>query len=461
MSTLVIGKPNAKQDLFLRDTHMYVGYGGARGGGKSWAIRTKAKLLCMRYPGIRVLIVRRTYPELERNHISQLRKELVPEGFARYNKQQKMFNFKNSSTIECMYCRQDSDLEGLQGAEYDVIFIDEATNLSEYQLKAIAACCRGVNKFPKRVYYTCNPGGQGHGYIKRVFIDRNFEKGENPDDYSFIQALVYDNEILLKSDPAYLARLEALPAKIREAWLNGSWDMFQGQFFEEFVNDPDHYDDHVGTHVINPFRIPRDWKVFRSYDFGYSKPFSVGWWAVDYDGRYYRILELYGCTGIPNEGVKWTPAEQAEKVREIEKQHPLLKGRRITGVADPAIWNSETGESVADTFASKQIYFDPGDHQRINGWMQVHYRLQFDENGIPMMYVFNTCKEFIRTIPLMMYDETKVEDLDTDLEDHIADETRYACMAHQIKPRRKETKLELEDDPLNLRPKKAPRYARI
>lgn len=445
-------KPNAKQLRAMKSHKKYVGYGGARGGGKSWMVRMKAMLLCLKHDGIKILIMRQTYPELEQNHIRPLRTQL--QGIAEYNAQKRRFCFANMSTIDFQYCKADADLNRMQGSEYDVIFVDEAAHFTEFQLKAIAACCRGVNDFPKRIYYTCNAGGQGHGYIKRIFIDKRYVDGENPDDYEFVQALVQDNEALMESDPDYIRYLEALPPKLRKAWLEGSWDVFSGQVFEEFTDDPSHYYDHAWTHVIEPFDPPAGWTICRSYDFGYAKPFSCAWWAVDYDGRVYRILELYGCTGEPNEGVKWTPNEQAAKIHEIETQHPWLKGKHIRGVADPAIWNAESGESVADVMAKHQVYFDKGDNARIAGWMQLHYRLSFDENGIPMMYVFNTCKAFIRTLPLMTYDEHKVEDIDSDLEDHAADEARYFCMSRPIKPRHEEIQAEIGDDPLNQRQRK-------
>ena len=452
MTELYLGDPNDKQKLFLKDRHRHVGYGGARGGGKSWAIRTKAILLASRFEGIKIIIVRRTYPELEGNHIQPLRQMLI--GVAKYNQQQKLLTFINGSTIKFQYCRNDADLDLFQGQEYDIIFIDEATQFSEFQLKAIAACNRGVNDFPKRIYYTCNPGGQGHGYIKRIFITKNYEEGETPEDYSFTQALVQDNKALMESDPEYIKNLEALPPKLREAWLNGSWDVFEGQFFEEFKDDPNHYEDRVFTHVIEPFNIPAGWKIYRSYDFGYSKPFSCGWWAVDYEGRFYRILELYGWTGIPNEGVKWSPDKQFEEIAKVEAQHPYLKGKQIRGVADPAIWAADTGDSVYDAAVRHRVFFDKGDNQRIAGWMQMHYRMAFDDNGYPMMYVFKNCKAFIRTIPLMMFDETHVEDLDTDLEDHVADESRYFCMSHPIKPVIANKPIAVGEDPLNQRVRK-------
>lgn len=451
---LIIDRPNEKQKLFLKaKTYKHIGFGGARGGGKSWAVRVKAILLALEYAGINMCIVRKTYPELEVNHIKQL-KAMTLNNIARYTQQKKELTFRNGSTVKFQYCRNDTDLDNFQGAEYDVIFIDEATQFSEHQLKVIAACCRGVNDFPKRIYYTCNPGGQGHGYIKRIFIDKEYKDDEKPEDYTFIQSLVTDNYALMESQPDYKNQLEVLPEKLKRAWLYGDWDIFEGQFFEDFIDDPKHYEDRRYTHVIEPFEIPSGWKIYRSYDFGYSKPFSCAWWALDYDGVLYRILEYYGCTNEPNEGLKITADEQFAKIQEIERQHRWLKGKKIEGVADPAIWNASTGVSIADIAFDYGIYFQKGDNQRIAGWQQIHYRFQFDKNGFPMMYIFNTCKAFIRTIPLLLYSETIPEDLDTEMEDHVADETRYMCMSRPIKPRIPEVKSDLPlDDPLNQRQK--------
>lgn len=446
MSELVLGTPNDKQRLFLADHHKYVAYGGARGGGKSWVVRDKAKRLCLRYPGIKVLIVRKTYKELINNHVEDLRGEL--HGIAKFNKSEMQFRFGNGSAIYFGYCASDGDLDRYQGAQYDVIFLDEATQLQEEWIKKITACMRGVNEFPKRCYLTCNPGGPGHGYIKRLFIDRRYQPGERAEDYSFIQALVQDNKALMQAQPDYIHQLEALPGKLRAAWLEGRWDVFDGQFFEDFVDDPAHYRDRRHTHVIEPFEVPDYWQIYRSFDFGYSRPFSMAWWAVDGDGRLYRILELYGCTQDPNTGLKWEPGRIFQEARRIEQEHRWLKNRRILGVADPSIWDGSRGKSVADEAAAQGIYFSPGVNERIPGWMQVHYRLAFDEEGVPMMYIFSTCRGFIRTMPLLQYSSTRPEDLDTDGEDHIADETRYMCMARPIKPRLPEGKAPAAYDPL-------------
>lgn len=448
MRQLVIQRPNERQAVFLRARAKHIGFGGARGGGKSWAVRTKAKLLAARYPGIKLLIVRRTYPELMNNHIRQLRTELL--GVARYNDKDKILAFSNGSTINFAYCAKDGDLDRLQGTEYDVIFLDEATQLSEYQMKTITACLRGVNDFPKRVYYTCNPGGQGHQYIKRLFIDRRFESGERPEDYVFIQSRVTDNKALMAAQPDYIQQLEALPEKLRKAWLEGDWNVFEGQFFEEFADDPDHYADRRFTHVIDPFEVPPEWTIYRSFDWGYARPFSCGWWAVDYDGTLYRILELYGCTSTPNEGVLWTPDRQFAEIRRIENEHPYLRGRTITGVADPAIWDASRGESVYETALKYRLYFQRGDNRRVAGWMQLHYRLAFDAEGYPGMYVFDTCRGFLRTVPALLYSDTDAEDVDTRQEDHIADETRYFCMSRPMAPPRTEAAVRPQDDPLDM-----------
>ena len=165
----------------------------------------------------------------------------------------------------------------------------------------------------------------------------------------------------------------------------------------------------------------------------------------------YRILELYGCGDSPNEGIRWTPDQQFREIARIEREHPWLRGRYIQGVADPAIWDASHGESIADTAAKYGLMFMPGDNQRIPGWMQCHYRLQFDREGYSRMYVFSNCKAFIRTIPLMMYHKHRPEDLDTELEDHAADEWRYLCMSCPVAPLRPVEEKPLLIDPLRKR----------
>ena len=445
-AVLTMPAPNPKQKAFMLDKHRYVAYGGARGGGKSFIALWMAIIYAMSFPGIRICIVRKTLDELRNNYIYKM--QPILHGVAKYNKSEKIFTFPRGSTVKFEYCACESDLDHFQGAEYDVLFVDEACLLLEEWIDKIDACTRGVHfdpetglpidrKYPNRTYYMLNPGGPSHGYFKRLFIDRDYQEAEIPENYSFIQALVTDNKQLLEQNPDYINTLKKLPPKLRKAWLDGDWDVFEGQFFEDLCLTPDVgaakeagvyatvdelRQQHRWCHVIPPIDLSRGdashWTICRSYDFGYGKPFSCAWWAVDYDGTLYRILELYGCTETPNEGLRWTPDQQFRKIAEIEREHPWLRGKKIDGVADPAIWDGSRGESVAETAARYGIYFVPGDNARIAGWMQVHYRLQFDENGYARMYIFDNCASFIRTMPLLVYDERAVEDLDTSMEDH-------------------------------------------
>ena len=436
-------EPNAKQLRLLQAKAKYVAFGGARGGGKSWVIRLKACLLARRWAGIKILIVRRTLVDLRNNHIDPLKAML--SGLARYQRDERRFLFPNGSTISFEFYNSEKDRMKYQGVEYDVIFVDEATQFEEGWLKDIATARRGVNAFPKRIYYTCNPGGPSHHYIKRLFVDRDFRAEEDPEDYVFIQSLVTENRALMEADPDYITYLKNLPPKLRQAWLYGDWQIFEGMYFEEFRDNPAGYQTHQWTHVIDPIRPKRHWPVYRSFDWGYFRPFSCGWWTVDDDGVIYRILELYGVEhsgqdAVANQGVKWPPEKVFGEIKKMENEHPYLAGRQIHGVADPAIWDAEAGISFAETAMKFGLFFEKGDNARIPGWMQMHYRMMFDENGYAQMYVSRECRDFIRTIPTLQYDEHRVEDLDSRGEDHIADETRYFCMSRPITPRLPEEK---------------------
>lgn len=448
---LVLPAPLPKQKLFLQDRHKFCVFGGARGGGKSMAIDLKTVLTGFKYPGFRSTVIRRTYPELKDNHVEPMKALLrcgQPDALATYNASEKDMKLPNGSVIRYRFCDNENALSKIQGQETDFLFIDEATNFPEEWLKKMYACVRGTNGFPKRIYLTCNPGGVSHGYIRRI-IEGRFEEGEDPNDYAFYQSLVTDNLVLMREQPDYIKQLESLPPSLKEAWLNGRWDVFEGAYFEEFRLSPDPQkcheagisteealEQHRWTHVIKPFEIDPNWKIFRSYDFGYGKPFSVGWWALDYNDVAYRILELYGCKkNQPNKGLDWSPSQQMEKIAEIEREHPWLKGKFIQGVADPAIWEGSHGISIVEEADKRGIFFEKGQNERIAGWVQIRERLKFDSNGFARMYFFDNCKAIIRTMPLMMYDEHKVEDLDSDLEDHACDEVRYFCMMRKCEPR--------------------------
>ena len=426
--------PSPKQIEFFNSSARHTAYGGARGGGKSWAMRRKMVLLAMRYPQLRLLLLRRSLQELRENHLLPLQADLA--GYATYKRDERAFLFPNGSRLTLGYCDSDADVLQYQGTEYDVIGFEEATHFKEEWIVFICTALRTTKKdFRARVYYTCNPGGVGHAYIKRLFVDRRFTPEENGEDYAFIPAVVYDNRVLMEADPDYVKRLEALPAHKRRAHLHGDWNVYEGQVFEELRDDPGHYVDRRHTHVIAPFAPPTHWQCYRSFDFGYAKPFSVGWWVKDGDGRLYRILELYGCAkNEENVGVRMTPEEIFRSIAKTEREHPWLCGKKIIGVADPAIWDASRGESIAETGERCGIYFERGDNRRVAGWMQLHNRLAFDENGVPMLYIFNTCRDFLRTVPILQYSRLHPEDVDSDMEDHIADESRYLCMLVPIQP---------------------------
>lgn len=296
----------------------------------------------------------------------------------------------------------------------------------------------------KQTTLTFNPWSSTH-WIKKRFFD------------------VDDPNILAKTtnymcnewlDEADLQEFENMklrnPKRYKVAGL-GDWGIDGGQVFEEFVDDPSHYDDRLWTHIIQPFEPPKTWRIYRSFDFGYSKPFSCSWTAFDGDLRAYRILEFYGCVkGEANVGIKWTPDEIFKEIKRIEDEHPFLAGKKIFGVADPAIWDKSHGKSIAETAESNGIYFDRGKNNRLQGLMQCHERLKFDNNGIPMFYAFSNCKAFIRTIPLLIYDENRPEDVETKLsEDHAYDEWRYLMMEYPLEPNKIDNKTPAVYNPLD------------
>lgn len=446
----VLWKPQPQQQKFMERPEFEVLYGGAAGGGKSDALVVEA-LRQVHIPHYKGLILRKTYPQL--SELVDKTRLLYPRAIpgAYYNSTEHAWHFPSGAKIIFGSMQHKKDRINYQGKAYDFIGFDELTHFDYDEYTYLYSRCR-PNGPGTRCYVraTTNPGGIGHNWVKDRFItaappmtpikelvtvlDPNGKNIEIERERIFIPATVFDNQELLKNDPNYIASLGMMPEAEKKALLYGDWDSFSGQVFSEWKNDPLHYEDRRWTHVINPFEIPAHWTVMRSLDWGFAKPFSMHWYAVSPFGRIYCIKELYGCNGEPNHGVKWTPKEVADKVAEIEAEDPQLRGRTIFGIADPAIFASDDGVPIVEAFEDRFLYFEKGDHQRIPGKMQCHYRLSFDKDGIPMFYVFNTCKHFIRTIPSLVYDDTHVEDINTAQEDHTYDEWRYMCMSRPIEP---------------------------
>ncbi len=464
----IVWQPQPKQAAFMARPEYECLYGGAAGGGKSDALLAEA-LRQVHIPHYRAIIFRKTYPQL--SELIDRSRAIYGPAFprARYNQTEHCWTFPGGAKIYFGSMQYTKDRINYQGKRYDFIAFDELTHFTwdEYSYMFSRNRPSGPGT---RVYMraSTNPGGIGHGWVKDRFITAAPPLTPVEDNYEvpdpsgrliklrrrriFVPSTVFDNQELLRNDPNYLANLAMLPEAERNALLYGSWDSFDGQVFREWRNDPRHYDDQRWTHVIDPFPIPKHWRIYRGFDFGYAKPFSVGWFAVDEDGRIYHIKEYYGCTGTPNTGIKLNPVEIAAGIRQMEAEDPVLKGKQIVGIADPSIFDESRGESVARMMQRSPnfIYWQGGDNTRLAGKMQFHYRLAFDSEGLPMFQVFSTCKHFIRTIPTLVYDESKVEDINTDQEDHIYDMCRYVMMEHPLSPRMNEDIRKLGNDPLDL-----------
>lgn len=395
---------------------------GSRASKKSKTTALNIIYRMMQYPDSNTLVVRKTFATLRDSCYSDLQWATARLGVTH------LWDFTRSPlyavykpTGQQIFFRGLDDPQKIASISVPVgylcwMWIEEAFEIeNEADFDMLDESIRGEipQHLFKQITITFNPWHSTH-WLKKRFFDAE------PSENILAKTTNYQcNEWLDEADKQkFLDMKERNPKRYSVAGL-GEWGIEGGAVFEEFTDDPMHYDDRLNTHVITPFEIPPTWKIWRSFDFGYSKPFSCAWWAVDYDSRLYRILELYGC--VPNEpdtGIKWSPDEIFKEIHRIEHEHRWLQGKHIQGVADPAIWEASHGVSIAETAEKHGVYFEKGDHKRLPGWMQMHYRLQFDENGIPMMYIFSNCKAFIRTIPLLMYDDHRPEDIDTKQEDH-------------------------------------------
>ena len=434
-------------------------YGGAAGGGKSYLLRVKAIFYAMQFPGVQIYLFRRQYSELVKNHLEgpggfrALLKPYLRRKFCRIATAPPAIRFSNGSTIHLCHCRFDSDVTRFQGAEIHVLMMDELTHFSENVYRFLRGRCRlpetlrraAQNRLPL-ILCGANPGGPGHNWVKRAFIDfaepyaiRRMENGEGGMLRQYIPAKLEDNPSLNKAD--YEARLSGLksPFLVR-AMLDGSWDIVAGGMWDDVWNPE--------IHVVMPFEIPMSWRIDRSFDWGASKPYSVGFWAESdgsdvllpdgstlhtVRGDLFRIAEIYGWNGRPNEGSGDSPRTVASLI--LEKERALgLRGRVKPGPADNSIFDSAGCASIASEMERAGVRWmrsdkTPGSRRR--GWVLLRQLLcNAKTKEAPSVRVFSCCTHFIRTIPVLQRSERDADDIDTTAEDHTADETRYRILAN-------------------------------
>ena len=438
--------PTPKQMLFHTTDADEVLYGGAAGGGKSKACVMDALARTLKYPCSHAYIFRRTFRELEDTIIAEA-KASYPQGLGRYISGAHEYRLNNGSIIHFRHCASMEDMYTYAGAEIHFLYFDELTTFEREIfdfLKTRLRAKKTLGLVPV-VRCTSNPGNIGHAWVKEYFVDagpfgekvkreiKSAALGKSKTvTTQYIPSLATENPHITED---YIFELEKKPEALRRALLMGEWDAFEGQVFLEWKDDPKHYGDRRWTHVIDPFPIPLHWPRFMSFDHGYSKPFSVGWWALGPDGTAYRYREWYGWNGTPNKGLEISPGEIARGIIELEYDE-RRDNITIDRIADPAIFDRSRGDSVAQMMEPQNgrdgVYFRRGDNTRLAGKMQFHERLRFDADGKPKMQIFRTCRQFIRTIPALPYDMRKAEDVDSDSEDHIYDEARYFLMARPM-----------------------------
>lgn len=424
----------------LADATPELFFGGAAGGGKSDFLLGDYLQDVNTYGSAwQGIIFRRTYPELE--ELQARSREMFPPAGGIWSEARRTWSWPNGATLKMRYLERDLDATRYLGHQYAWEGWDELTQWpSSYAYKYLRARLRSAHAVPtKRIRAAGNPGGPGHLWVKAYFIDpapMGYEfilDKETKMHRVFIPARLRDNAILLKNDPNYEGRLKGLPDALRKAMLDGDWNIVEGCFFDNWS----------GKNIIRPFQIPSDWIKFRSLDWGSARPFSVGWWAVVNDevevesvsgtqllprGALVRYREWYGCRGEPNVGIKLTAEEVAAGI--LERQDEVI----AYGVADPAIFASDGGPSIAERMFKAGVTWRRADNARVSragalgGWDQMRARITGDAVG-PMLAVFHTCRDFLRTVPVLQHDQTRAEDVDTAAEDHAADECRYACMS--------------------------------
>ena len=405
-----------KQEQFINSKAFETLYGGSAGGGKSFAQLIDALLYACKYPKSKQIIFRRTFRQLEMSIIRTAR-SLYPREIATYNESKHMYTFKNGSVIDFGYCDSESDVYQYQSAEYDVIRFDELTHFTEFMYVYLISRCRGANPFPKAIKSSTNPGGVGHNFVRKRFVDlgapNTVYEIKNDSGRSttrmFIPARVYDNKFLMESDGDYVARLETLPEKERKALLEGCWDIFDGIYFTEFDRE---------IHTCDPFPIPKEWKVYRSMDYGLDC-FAMLWIAVDDIGNAYVFREFAESD--------MTISDAASKANELTDE------MIYDTLAPPDLWgrSQETGKSKAILFDEAGLRLNKSNNDREAGWLAIRELLKPNKDGFARLKIFRSCTRLISDITQLQHDKKKPTDVATEPHDitHVPDALRYFAIA--------------------------------
>ena len=389
-----------KQMQFLGAKADEVLFGGAAGGGKSYAQLIDALLYGLKYPGSKQLILRRTFPELEMS-LLRVARSLYPTSLFSYQSTTHTGRLVNGSLIDFGFCATEGDVFRYQSAEYDTIRFDELTHFTEFQYLYLISRLRGTNAFPKQIKSATNPGGVGHSWVKRRFIDpaphgQTFVV-EGGTTRVFIPALLSENRFLCEADPHYKERLEMLPESQKKALLYGEWNIFEGQFFAEFSYD---------IHTCLPFELPPEWRRFRTVDYGLDC-LACLWVAMSPEGDVYVYRELCESNLMISEG--------AEKI--LARTPP--NERIYATLAPPDLWqrSQESGRSKALLFSEYGVDFTKTPNNRETGWLALKELLRVGRSGKPRLQIFRTCTRLIQCLPELQYDPKKPNDVATEPHD--------------------------------------------
>ena len=420
-------QPKQREFLKAIEEHPVTLFGGARGGGKSFALRTIFLLRRLMCPNSSGAIFRKTYPELEANHIRPLLTE-HPQLREYYNESKKILSLPNGSILRFCYCEGEKDVSIYQGQEIHDLGIDEVGLWQEKVFRTLQGSNRSANPHIKaRCAMTANPGGIGHQWLKRLFIEKRYNERERATDYHFIQSLIQDNKALIDNDPDYIHRLNAETNEaLRKAYLYGDWDISAGQFFSEIRRD---------MHFVRAFDIPYHWNRFASYDFGFNHPAAFGWFAVDEDGNVYLYRELIK----PQQRIDQF-AQLINRYDDTQRCYPIVAGHDCW--ASKVVMNEQSPPTIAEEFSRHGIHLKKAVIDRIQGANQVRKYLAWNDrpNKRPRFYILDSCPISFDTLTRMIYDEDKPEDVlkvdasegDPNTGDDAYDMIRYGLMSRPL-----------------------------